>query len=84
MKMLVVNQETIMSIFIVFLLLCGLQGVSYARVCQVGDVISPGESCTYVAGEANVTFSVNADGEACRSGGPAVTKFLVSRLELIT
>ena len=74
MKMLVVNRKMLLSILMMVVLIYVPQGVSYARVCQVGDVIAPGESCTYVAGEANVTFSVNADGEACRSGGPAVTK----------
>ena len=46
MKMLVVKREIVLSILITVVLLCGLQGISYARDCQVGDVLSPGESCT--------------------------------------
>ena len=46
MKMLVVKREIVLSILITVVLLCGLPGISYARDCQVGDVLSPGESCT--------------------------------------
>jgi len=46
------------------------------RFCQVGDVIAPGESCTYVADGKNIVFSVNEDGEACRAGGPVFQKVL--------
>ena len=38
--------------------------------CAIGMTLKPGESCSYVAGEANVVFSVRQDGTACREGGP--------------
>ena len=38
--------------------------------CAVGMTLKPGESCSYVAGKANVVFSVRQDGSACREGGP--------------
>ena len=70
MKMLVVSRKITVSILMMLVLICGLQGVSYAEVCRVGDVLSPGESCTYVANGVDVVFSVEADGTACREGGP--------------
>ncbi len=39
-----------------------------SKVCQVGDVLSPGESCTYPG--TNVKFSVNNDGSAQISNPP--------------
>ena len=41
-----------------------------SRFCQVGDVIAPGESCTYVTDGKNIVFSVKENGAACREGGP--------------
>ncbi|MDE0503925.1 MAG: hypothetical protein OXI86_07580, partial [Candidatus Poribacteria bacterium] len=38
--------------------------------CRAGMTLKPGESCSHVAGEANVVFSVRQDGTACREGGP--------------
>ena len=38
--------------------------------CAAGMTLKPGESCSYVAGKANVVFSVLQDGSACREGGP--------------
>ena len=38
--------------------------------CAAGMTLKPGESCSYVAGKANVVFSVRQDGSACREGGP--------------
>ena len=70
MKMLVVSRKITVSILMVIVLICGLQGVSYAGTCRVGDVLSPGESCTYVANGVDVVFSVKANGTACRAGGP--------------
>ena len=69
MKSVFTNQKIIVAV-LTMLWICGLSNPSFARQCQVGDVISPGQSCTYVAGEANVVFSVRADGSACREGGP--------------
>ena len=40
------------------------------KACAAGMTLKPGESCSYVAGKANVVFSVLQDGSACREGGP--------------
>lgn len=40
--------------------------------CAAGMAVKPGESCSYVAGEANVVFFVQQDGSACREGGPVL------------
>ena len=60
MKMLPVNQAMILSIFVIVVLIGGMSGVSYGNVCQVGDVLSPGESCTYPG--TDIEFSVLANG----------------------
>ena len=61
MKMLVMNRKIVLSL-LMLVLICGLYGVSDARVCQVGDIIQPGESCTYPG--TNDVFSVDAAGNA--------------------
>ena len=58
-------------LFVICCLLFVVQGVSYGRDCQVGDIIRPGESCEYGIGETEVVFSVDANGAGCRSGSPA-------------
>ena len=60
MKMLVTNRKIILSMLVMIVLICGLGGVSYAQVCQVGDRLSPGESCTYPG--TDIEFSVLANG----------------------
>ena len=49
-----------MFLFVIALLTYGTQGISYGQVCSVGDVLSPGESCTYPG--TNVEFSVLNNG----------------------
>lgn len=44
--------------------------VNDLRACAAGMTLKPRESCSYVAGKANVVFSVLQDGSACREGGP--------------
>ena len=49
----------------------GMPGMSYGApngVCEVGDVLSPGQSCTYP--DTDVKFSVNNDGSAQMSNPP--------------
>lgn len=38
--------------------------------CAAGMTLKIGESCSYVAGRANVVFYVKQDGSGCREGGP--------------
>jgi len=51
-----------MLLFVIVLLAYGTQSISYGQVCSVGDVLSPGESCTYPGTDA--TFSVLNNGNA--------------------
>ena len=60
MKRLTVNQAITLSIFVMMVLICGFSGIGYGNVCQVGDVLSPGESCTDPG--PGDTFSVLANG----------------------
>ena len=45
MKTLIPNFKITLS-FLTIVLLCGVPAMSYSGVCRVGDVLSPGESCT--------------------------------------
>ena len=60
MKILVVNRKITLSIFVILMLIWGMSDVSYGDVCQVGDVLSPGESCTYPG--TDIEFSVLDNG----------------------
>ena len=58
----ILNVKSLIFLFVTVLLTYGVQGLSYGQVCNVGDVIAPGESCTYPGSDA--TFSVLDDGRA--------------------
>ena len=60
MKNQVVNRKIEVSIVTVMVLICVLLNSSYAEVCQVGDVLAPGDSCTYPG--TDVEFSVLGNG----------------------
>ena len=90
MKMSFGNQKCYVLILVAFLIAFGIQG-SYGQAeqpeetpkfCQVGDVIAPGESCTYVADGKNIVFSVKENGEACRAGGPVFQNVLGFRVKV--
>ena len=51
-------------------------------VCAIGLTLKAGESCNYVAGEANVVFSVLQDGSACREGGPVIQEVLGAQVQV--
>ena len=83
MQILVVNRKCVMFILVTLLITFGIQGTSYTQqFCQVGDVIAPGESCTYVADGKNIVFSVKENGEACREGGPVFQEVLGFRVRV--
>ena len=44
--------------------------------------LKPGESCSYVAGKANVVFSVRQDGSACREGGPVIQEVFGAQVQV--
>ncbi len=58
--MLVLNHKKVVLIFVTLLVTYGAHGISYAQVCVVGDILSPGESC--IDPGTGDTFSVLADG----------------------
>ena len=62
MKVFVTRRYITLSILMVMVVL-GVENVSYSQaVCQVGDIIQPGERCTYPG--TNDVFSVDAAGKA--------------------
>lgn len=51
-------------------------------VCAAGLTLKQGESCSYVAGEANVVFFVQQDGSACREGGPVIQEVFGAQVRI--
>jgi len=61
MKTLILNHKQVVLILVTVLLLTlGASAISYGQVCNVGDILSPGESC--IDGGTGDTFSVLANG----------------------
>ena len=56
----ILNTKSLMFLFAIVLLTYGVSDISYAQVCSVGDILSPGESC--IDPGTGDTFSVLADG----------------------
>ena len=50
--------------------------------CAIGLTLKAGESCSYVAGEANVVFFIQQDGSACREGGPVLQEVLGAQVRV--
>ena len=50
--------------------------------CAIGMTLKPGDSCSYVAGEANVVFFVQQDGSACREGGPVLQEIFGAQVRV--
>ena len=68
MKMFVIRREITLSTLMMVVVLLGVENVGYSQaVCQVGDIIQPGESCTYPGTDA--VFSVDATGNALFQSG---------------
>ena len=61
MKKRILNHKQVVLILVTILLTYGMSDISYAQVCNVGDVIAPGESCTYPG--TGATFSVLDSGQ---------------------
>ena len=63
MKVFVMRREITLSILMMVVVLLSVENVGYSQaVCQVGDIIQPGESCTYPGTDA--VFSVDDAGRA--------------------
>ena len=58
----ILSAKSLMLLFAIVLLTYGTQGVSYGAVCKAGDILSPGESCTYPG--TNAVFSVLGNGQS--------------------
>ena len=56
----VLNPKCLVLLFVAILLTYGTQSNSYGEVCEIGDILAPGESCTYPGTDA--TFSVHNNG----------------------
>ena len=56
----VLNPKHLILLFVTVLLTYGVEGISYGEVCEAGDILAPGESCTYPG--TDVEFSVLNNG----------------------
>ena len=56
----VLNPKCLISLFVIFLLTYGVEGISYGEVCEAGDILASGENCTYPG--TDVEFSVLNNG----------------------
>ena len=56
----ILNAKSLIFLFAIVLLTYGMSDISYAQVCNVGDILHPGESC--IDPGSGSTFSVLADG----------------------
>ena len=63
MKVQVLNPKCLMLLFVTVLLTYGAQGISYGQVCEAGDILAPGESCTYPSTDAEFTVHNNGNGQ---------------------
>ena len=52
-----------MLLFVTVLLAYGAQGASYGQICEAGDILAPGESCTYPGTDAEFTVHNNGNGQ---------------------
>ena len=77
MKNLILNRKCLLLIFIIFVM-SPFGTDLYAANCKAGDILSPGQSCTYPG--TSVRFSVNNDGSARMSNPPAGLPWLLQFL----
>ena len=63
MRVQVLNPKCFMLLFVTVLLTYGAQGISYGQVCEAGDILAPGESCTYPGTDAEFTVHNNGNGQ---------------------
>ena len=57
------NPKCFMLLFVTVLLAYGAQGASYGQICEAGDILAPGESCTYPGTDAEFTVHNNGNGQ---------------------
>ncbi len=59
----ILNPKCFMLLFVTVLLTYGAQGISYGQVCEAGDILAPGESCTYPGTDAEFSVLNNGNGQ---------------------
>ena len=59
----VLNPKCFMLLFVTVLLTYGAQGASYGQICEAGDILAPGESCTYPGTDAEFSVLDNGNGQ---------------------
>ena len=57
------NPKCFMLLFVTVLLTYGAQGASYGQICEAGDILASGESCTYPGTDAEFTVHNNGNGQ---------------------
>ena len=63
MRVQVLNPKCVMLLFVIALLTYGAQGISYGQICEAGDILAPGESCTYPGTDAEFSVLNNGNGQ---------------------
>ena len=59
----VLNPKRLMLLFVTVLLTYGVEDISYGEVCEAGDILAPGESCTYPGTDAEFSVLNNGSGQ---------------------
>ena len=59
----VLNPKRLMLLFVTVLLTYGAESISYGEVCEAGDILAPGESCTYPGTNAEFAVLDNGNGQ---------------------
>ena len=59
----VLNPKCLMLLFVIGLLAYGAEGISYGEVCEAGDILAPGESCTYPGTDTEFSVLNNGSGQ---------------------
>ncbi len=57
------NPKCLMLLFCIVLLTYGTEGISHGDVCEAGDILAPGESCTYPGTDAEFSVLDNGNGQ---------------------
>ncbi|MYE88284.1 hypothetical protein F4X33_04730, partial [Candidatus Poribacteria bacterium] len=59
----VLNSKRVILLCVTVLLTYGVESISYGEVCEAGDILAPGESCTYPGTDVEFTVLNNGSGQ---------------------
>ena len=59
----ILNPKCFILLLVTVLLTYGAQGISYGQICEAGDILAPGESCTYPGTDAEFSALNNGNGQ---------------------